>query len=378
MSTTHAALVIGLCSHGLAVARALSREGVTVFAVEQNLNLPGTKTNAVQEIFPVASFSAEDLVPALLDIRQKLQHWQQLVLMPTNDNHVRIVGQALQQLVPPFLLSWVDCAEHILLLQQKDYLEAASHRQQLNYPRSVVFNTTDHIADSIGNMLFPLILKPVKPMSSFKTLIARDSEQLSAFLQQYRHDLPIVAQEYIDGDDKTLFFAEMLLDKGKVIQNVTGRKLASHPPARGQATIAEITPNPEVARLAEQFVAPYQLSGPVALELKKAPDGSFWVIEPTVGRTEFLVELIIAAGYNQPYQEYLIALGQPAPAYHNITPTVWFDTERAPLNYLKSSWSEKSFHPYGKKPAFTYFSLKDIRPFFSACAVLIKRVLFRS
>lgn len=377
MSNTSAALVIGLCSHGLAVTRALTKQGVTVFAVEQNAFLPGTATNSVVQIFPVDSFGADDLVPALIQIRQQLSEWDNLVLMPTNDNHVKIVGEAIGQLAPLYLLSWSDCAKDILLLQKKDFLEQASRKQQINYPKSIVFSDLNDTDSLVKNMQFPMILKPVKPMSSFKTLIVGTRSDLAAKLGEYQHDLPIVGQEYIAGGDTSLFFSEMLLDKGKVIQNLTGRKVASHPPARGQATIAEVYPNEEVASLAEKFVAPYQLSGPVAVEFKMAPDGSFWLIEPTVGRTEFLVELIIAAGYNQPYQEFMVALGLPAPNYTNLKQTVWFDCERAPLNYLKTCWALKTFNPFGKKTAFTYFSLKDMKPFLRACALLLKRVIFK-
>lgn len=377
MFNTSAALVIGLCSHGLAVARALAKEGIAVFAVEQNHSLPGTSSNAVKQIFSVKSFDAIDLVPALLQIRQQLSDWEKVVLMPTNDNHVKIVGEAVEKLVPPYLLSWSDCKENILLLLKKDFLEQASHRQKINYPKSIVFTELDNAEKIVGNMQFPMIIKPVKPMSSFKTIIIDTPVELSMQLAKYQHDLPVVGQEYIAGDDTTLFFSEMLLDKGVVIQNLTGRKLASHPPTRGQATIAEIFSDNEVARLAEKFIKPFQLSGPVAVEFKKAPDGSYWLIEPTVGRTEFLVELIISAGYNQPYQEFMIALGQRAPHYNKIKQTVWFDCERAPLNYLKACWSQKSFKPFGKSPAFTYFLLSDLRPFFAACFLLLKRLMLR-
>lgn len=377
MSNTSAALIIGLCSHGLAVTRALAKQGVTVFAVEQNKSLPGTSTSSVEQIFSVKSFDAADLVPSLLQIRQQLSKWEKVVLMPTNDNHVKIVGEAIQQLVPPYLLSWSECATDILLLQKKDFLEQASSRQQVNYPRSIVFTDLNNIEPLASEMQFPMILKPVKPMSSFKTIIVKTPSDLSLQLNKYQYDLPIVGQEYIAGGDNTLFFSEMLLDKGQVIQNLTGRKVASHPPARGQATIAEIYPNEEVALLAEKFVAPYQLSGPVAVEFKMAPDGSFWLIEPTVGRTEFLVELIISAGYNQPYQEFLVALGMQAPQYSDVKQTVWFDCERAPLNYFKTCWAQKTFRPFGKTPAFTYFSLSDLRPFLQASISLLKRIILK-
>ena len=43
--------MVGLCSHGLATVRALANNGVTVYALERNGDLPGTKTRASQVVF---------------------------------------------------------------------------------------------------------------------------------------------------------------------------------------------------------------------------------------------------------------------------------------------------------------------------------------
>ncbi|MBL0299371.1 MAG: hypothetical protein IPQ21_20035 [Betaproteobacteria bacterium] len=45
---------------------------------------------------------------------------------------------------------------------------------------------------------------------------------------------------------------------------MTGRKVLSHPPGQGQATVAETHADAEVLRLTEQFFAGTQLSGPAA------------------------------------------------------------------------------------------------------------------
>jgi predicted ATP-grasp superfamily ATP-dependent carboligase len=369
-----AALVVGLCSHGLAVSRALQRSGINVYAAEQNPQLPGAATNSIRQLFLVDSFADEQLIPALLDIRRQLAQYQQVVLFATNDNHVRCFGVHLQQLSTAFCISWADSCQAVLRLQKKSELEQIAQQNRLNYPKSAVLSTTDTLTQQLDGFRYPVIIKPVQPLSSFKTQLAANLNELSAQLAQYQADLPILAQEYIAGGDESLYFGALTMDHGKTVQAMVGRKLSSYPVARGQTTVAEVVQEPEVIALTEQFFAGFNLSGPVSLELKKAPDGSFWVIEPTVGRTDFWAELCIAAGFNQPLQEFQLALSQPVTVTALNMNISWFDAERAPLSYWQAVWQHKSLRPYGKRAAFTFWQRSDTAPFFRACRNLLKRL----
>jgi len=228
----------------------------------------------------------------------------------------------------------------------------------------------------LSNFRYPVIIKPAKPLSSFKTQIAANHDEVNKLTEKFAADLPFVAQEYIEGGDQTLYFCALTLNSGNLVQSMGGQKLSSFPPARGQTTIAQTFENHEVTNFTLRFFNQFKLSGPVSLEMKKAPDNTYWVIEPTVGRTDFWSELCIKAGFHQPYQEYLIALGQKASSTP-LSNAVWFDCERAPLNYFKACWTQKTFKPFGKPPAFTYFRLGDLKPFFAACLLLLKRLVLK-
>lgn len=369
-----AALVIGLCSHGISATRGLHQAGVDVYALEQNMAIPGVKTNSVKQVFQVADFSAQNLIPILISIRKQLSQYEHVVLIPTNDNHVRQIGKAFDQLAGHYLLSWSACLDLILRLQKKSELEEISRAQGLNYPKSAVITSVDAAASCVVDFRYPIIIKPVQPLSSFKTQLATNLPELLALLQQFRADLPILAQEYIAGGDESLYFGALMLDHGALVQGMVGRKLSSFPPAQGQTTVAEVVIEPEVLALTQQFFQGFQLSGPVSLELKKAPDGSFWVIEPTVGRTDFWAELCVAAGFNQPYQEFLIAQGIAPVTGPLATDVAWYDAERSPLAYWRAAWQHASLRPFGKRPVFTFFRLRDPRPFGRACLDLAKRI----
>lgn len=368
-----AALVIGLCSHGLSVARALHAAQVEVYAVEKNFHLPGAATSAVRHVFAVSDFSEEVMIPALLALRAELAQYDEVVLFPTNDNHVRIIGSAFARLDGAYRLSWSDCIPQVLRLQKKSELETVSVEHGLNYPRSAVIEHPSAAPAALAGFGYPMILKPVQPLSSFKTILADNAEQLMAALDGNRQDLPILVQEYIAGGDESLYFGALVLERGRPVQSMVGRKLASYPPARGQTTVAEVVHEPGVIALTEQFFEGFALSGPVSLELKQGPDGRFWVIEPTVGRTDFWSELCIAAGFNQPYQEYQLALGQvPAPTPMR-TDLVWYDAEREVLCFWQAAWRQRTLQPYGKRAAFTFWRWGDLAPFWRASGKAVQR-----
>ncbi len=371
-----AALVLGVDSHGLAVVRALAQSGVATYAVEKDLHNPGLQSRYLRGWFPVNSYEASHLEQELPRIRAKLAAHDEVVLLAINDRQVEALASLHAKLKPAFRIAWSEQAATVLHLQRKDQLEARCRAQGLNYPRSQVFVCPDDAGLASG-FRFPMIIKPVRPLSSFKTHMARDAAELKRLLDRYQADLPILGQEYIEGGDECIYFGALTLDKGRVVQSLTGRKLASYPPARGQTIIAETVHAPEVLVATERFFDGLSLSGPVSLELKQAPDGSFWVIEPTLGRTDFWAGLCIGAGFNQPLQEFALALGSGPQAGQPLRACVWYDSERAPLAYLGLAWRSRSLRPRRAHQYFCYAGHGDPKPFWCASLQMLSATVRR-
>lgn len=377
MPDKEAALVIGICSHGLSIIRALHAKGVTVFAIEKNLTTPGVKSKAISKLFLVKDYSDNELITTLINARKELRNWTKVVLFATNDNHVKFICSHYPTLEQYYRISWAQERSIIEKLLDKRNLEHFSQSAGLNYPKSITLTKPDEQPIELEKFRYPVILKPAKPLSSFKTQIAENALQVFSLSKQFCDDLPLVVQEFIEGDDTALFFCALTLHKGEVIQSLVGQKLDSFPPARGQTIVAHTAKNIDVEKLTKQFFQQFNLSGPVSLELKQAPDNTYWVIEPTVGRTDFWSELCIKAGFNQPYQEYLIALDKAVSPTINLKEIIWFDCSRAPLSYFKACWLTKSFSPTNKKAVFTYFDANDLYPFINASLALLKRVVLK-
>ena len=322
------AVVVGTCGHGLTLLRSLAGSDLPLIALEANSGLPGVHTN-LATVEMVADINGPQLIDSLVKLRTRIDCPGLPVLLLTNDAMVRTVCLGWHRLADKYRLSWSDCAENVLPLLDKKSLETRSHLQGLNYPESFIITCETDVQKAISKIGFPMIVKPTHPLKSFKTFIPKSAESLLGWVNNYRADLPFIAQELISGDEGKTFFSALYLDHGKVLARFDGRKIRSRP--MGHTTIAESFPDDEVYQQTLKFFDGLKLSGPVSLELKRAPDGRLWVIEPTVGRTDFWIGLCTANGVNLPMIDYHHQVGETIPEMRQSNKAVWFNEERDPL-----------------------------------------------
>ncbi len=366
------ALVIGLCSHGLAMVRALYLSGAEVHAFESKSDIPGVAT-CLAKIHTVESVKTDALIRSLLEFRLSIPVSTSIILFCTNDDNVTVVGRAVDQLKAHYEISWAHCAEAVLSLLLKDNIEQQCRYKNLNYPKSKTLSTASDIQAISNELSYPFIVKPIKPQSGFKVMKVDSEYELDAIVNRFQMDLPFLAQEWIDGGDDTLFFGAFYLDEGVIVSSFVGQKLASHPPAMGQTTVAVACDNDDVIVAATQFFDGLALSGPVSLELKRDSGGHLWVIEPTLGRTDFWVGLCVAGGCNFLQLEFQKGAGQ-AFSVQRQRPAVWFDSARdaqAVFRYLHLllPWSANR-----KAPSYSYWYRGDWRPFWVSMKKTTARV----
>lgn len=366
------AVVVGLCGHGLAIARALHRNGIRVVALETNSTLPGVRTRCAR-IREVGDINHAGLIDSLLALADEIESQSPPVLILTNDCMVETVGHHLEQLQGRFALSWSACHQRLLPLLRKDEIEARCRVTGLHYPRTVRVDMLDQIVGQVGDLSYPLIIKPTQPLSLFKTLIVNSQGDFSRQADRIAGSLPVIVQEFIPGDDRVIRFGALYLDQGQILARFEGRKLRSRP--MGHTTLAVSEPHDEVHGLVARFFEGLALSGPVSLELKQAPDGSFWVIEPTVGRTDFWVGLCIANGVNLPFIEYRSQTGLPLPKTRQRQSYLWMNGERDPFALF---WAlRQPALLFTKRVAPLYLDVRDMRPFLCAFSDLAYSLLSR-
>lgn len=352
------AIVIGACGHGLAVIHALAIEGVPVIVIESDRSIPGVCTNAAHIEF-VPSMDGVSFIDELVALRRRISCPAKPVLFLANDRMVKLFGVNWECLDDLYFLSWSGCRESILRFVEKSSLENRCREVGLNYPDTQVIDTAacvDRVTDALG---FPLILKPTRPLSSFKTVIPESREKIFETVEAYSSDLPFLAQRFIPGGDETIFFTALYLLDGQVLARFDGHKLRSRP--LGHTTVAESLVDDEVFKKTIEFFNGLRLSGPVSLELKRDANGTLWVIEPTVGRTDFWVGLCIANGVNLPYVEYCQQIGADITVSEQLDRRVWFNEERDPFGFF---WFVYKNQPglKGRGTIFLYFNFHDTKP----------------
>ena len=361
------AVVVGTCGHGLTLLRSLAGSDLPLIALEANSDLPGVHTNlATVEI--VADINGPQLIDILIQLRSRIYCPGMPVLFLTNDAMVRTVCLGWYRLADKYRLSWSDCVENVLPMLDKKSLEARSHRQGLNYPESFIIACEADVQKAIDKIGFPMIVKPTHSLKSFKTFMPKSTESLLGWVKKYCVDLPFIAQKFISGEERETFFSALYLDHGKVLARFDGRKVRSRP--IGHTTIAESFPDDEVYQQTLRFFDGLKLSGPVSLELKRAPDRSLWVIEPTVGRTDFWIGLCTANAVNLPIIDYNHQVGKTVPEMRQSNEAVWFNEERDPLG---RAWFavQPNLTMNGRHSTYLYLYLEDLRPAQKALRIII-------
>lgn len=373
-SARPSAVVVGLCAHGLGIVRDLDCAGIKVIGLESNPSLPGVTTQHA-EIRLVPKINGEALVDTLCEFAGTYGFKTKPVLLLTNDRMVEAVGHHSERISDYYHLSWAKSAASVLRLLGKDQIEKRCHEVGLNYPRSGILTDLTNVGTCLEGFNFPIIIKPTRPLSAFKTIVVDSIDGLNQHRLLLEQALPVLVQEFIAGDDTRIRFGALYLREGLVLARFEGRKLCSRP--MGHTTIAVSEPNENVYELTRKFFDGLGMSGPVSLEMKEGPDGQFWVIEPTVGRTDFWAGLCTANGINLSLYQYLSTLGSPVPIGVQEKTTIWINGERHPgavVWLLRHSLALLLRH----RIRGVYWDWQDRKPFFIAARRHIRALPVRA
>lgn len=368
------AVVLGFNIHGLAVARSLSRAGIEVHAITATMDIPTVSTRYAT-VHLSSRVNTDGIIAVLAKFSQEVLKGKKAVLFPTSDNMVTAIARHWPELESAYLLSWSHCREMILMLIEKKNLPDICQRQGVSHPESISIVSPEDCKRACLSLPSPLIVKPSRPLSNFKTLMVSDLESFMKIVAKYPLDLPYVAQTHIAGGDDSLYFCTMYLIEGRRVCTFTGRKLRAEPQGLGQGTVFAGEKNSELIEISDQFLKGMDLSGPVAIEYKRDASGKYWLIEPNIGRTEYCVDLVIQSGVNLPVIEYNHATGKTmgSPISPRKRDRIWYDTDKDPKCYFRYCKITRQIRPFGKLPVFPYFCHGDWRPLFRASLRLVRR-----
>lgn len=368
------AVVVGLCPHGLSISRSLHQAGIKVVGIEANRLQRGTSTNSA-DVEYVDDINGPGLIEALISLAPSISASGPPVLFLTNDTMVATVGESYGRLGHLYKLSWGTSRNNLLPLLRKEGIEERCRSAGLLYPRTRTIQNIREATATNLDLTFPIIFKPDKPLSKYKTLVAESNHQLKSLRSTIETSLPSIAQEFIPGDESKIRFAALYLIDGEVVARFEGRKLRSRP--MGHTSVAISETNDQLHSLARFFFDGLRLTGPVSLEAKEDADSKFWIIEPTVGRTDFWVGLCVKDGINLPLIEYNNQCGRRQAPGAQLDRTLWINGERDPAALV---WLALKYPGYLLRLRIVgvIVSSTDILPFVRWAAVSLRTLPVRA
>jgi predicted ATP-grasp superfamily ATP-dependent carboligase len=324
------AVLVGLGLNGLGVARSLGKEGVRVIALDSNPRSP-TWATRYADVRHVESLAGVKLINTLLELRSALP--SDPVLLLTEEEAVATVSAMRERLAGKYLFSLPSDDLIRRLLDKLTFQELA---EQLGspIPRSLrISHDTDHA--ELASLRYPCVLKAATKTVEFgrrfrKAYRVSNPAEAINLWQQMRDLAPeMILQEWIEGSDADVYFClQYRPSNRRDVISFTGRKLMQWPPLVGGT--ATCIPAPEVEQelslLTEQFFSSVGFVGLCSMEYKRdSRNGRFYMVEPTVGRTDYQEEVATLNGVNIPFAAWRAEMGLPSPPRRQTRLLGWRD-----------------------------------------------------
>jgi len=385
-----AAVVIGLdCITGLQSARILAARGVPVIGIASDVNHFCTRTRSVRAVLR-ADISSMEVIEVLCKLGPTLS--EKAVLYPCTDASVLMVARERERLTPWFHVVLPATDVLVALMDKVRFLELAE-RSGVRIPATRILRTRADVERAARELPFPCILKPAlktpewERHSPFKVHRANDGEHLLRLYDEYgRHADLLIAQQWIDGGDDTLYSCNCYYDReAKPVCSFVARKLRQWPPRTGTSSLGEEVRNDVVRDLTLRLFGSLSFRGLGYLEVKRDPrTGEHFVIEANPGRPTGRSAIAEAGGVELLYSMYCETLGLPLPEgleqrYGGAKWIFWRQDFRSALYYWRRgelSLREWAASWRGKK-ASAVFSWSDPGPVLADIPALLRVALGR-
>lgn len=375
-----ACVVAGIDLNGLGVLRSLGKARVPLVALDTDLAKPTLATRFGTKV-RVRALSGPEFVDELLVLRRRFASNPVLIL--TQEASVATVSAARERLIDSYRFSM---PKHALMEQllDKKHFHMLAQRHGFPVPRTVYLSGYGTAA--LRDLRFPCVLKPPTKHAGYAAQfikayrVANIAEVEHLWLRMREVIDSAIVQEWIEGTDADVYFCLQYRCPQSSVSFV-GRKLNQWPPLVGGT--ATCMPAPDAAAaltaLTDRFFEAVGFVGICSMEYKRdARDGRFYMVEPTVGRTDFQEEVAVLNGVNIPLAAYRDALGEPPPIAAQVNPPrVWRD----PLGYAKAkrAGAHDPMHELapGIKVCDAYFRTDDPGPYVALQLEGVRRRLSR-
>lgn len=310
------AVVMGLGTIGLAIARSLGQMGVAVTGVDKSRLSVGQYSRYCKGIVcPDMNLDEAGYIKLLMDLAAGAP--EKPVLIPSRDQEVALAARYMDKLSRSFRIPWANNKVISQLVDKRRFYELIRD-MDIDYPATYVPENARHAAEISREIPYPCIVKPIDtvPFSSqfsVKCFFATNAEEL---LRGYERAVnaghEVIFQEVIPGDDRCLFMPGGYFDRdSEPLGLFMQRKIRSAPAQFGIGSLIESWRDPEVLRMGTEFLKEIRFHGIGIMEFKRDPrNGRYKVIEVNA-RPWTQLYLATLSGVNLPYIAYRDALGEP-------------------------------------------------------------------
>lgn len=368
-SETASAIIIGGHVNGLGVVRSLAPLGVPVLILDTDLAQPTMRTRYGRKM-AVPELSGSPLIESLRKMRGEFAC--KPVLFPTQEAGLATLSSAYPEIGELYRIA-LPPQSIVQKMLDKNLFQAEAERLGFLVPRSVQL-TRGQSPTGMEQLRYPCVLKPA----------AKDEVYAHHFSKAYRIASPseaealwarmepiietAIVQEWIDGGDSDIYFClQYRPPSGADATSFCGRKTLQWPPLVGGTAVCVPAPEfaQELTETTSRFFGQTGVTGLCSMEYKRDPrDRKFYMVEPTVGRTDYQEEIATLNGVNIPLAAYSDLAGTShAPTLRKTSPAGWRD----PFGYhnaLVAGGADPvpTLHP-DLKLVDAYFRLGDPMPY---------------
>lgn len=316
----------------------------------------------------IASTEGDVLIDALRSIAQ--QKPEKPVLFLTEEKSVSTVSERRDEIQPYFHIVLPEKALLAALMHKQGFQDLANRHGSAVPPAVRIRSEAD--LPALASLRFPCVLKPAIKDYGYgakfkKAYVVQSAAEVADLFREIAPVMSdLIVQEWIEGSDSDIYFCLQYIGcNGEIVASFSGRKIRSWPPRIGGT--ASCTSAPEFHRELQSMTAGFfrhiGFIGMGSMEYKRDPrDGRFYMVEPTVGRTDFQEEVATVNGTNIPLAAYCHELGKSPPdASYRSPPRIW----REPVTDRWSAQLQPEIMQPTGATVDAYWRLNDVMPWIS-------------
>lgn len=322
------AVVVGSGLNALGIVRSLATAGVPVHLLYSDVDAAVHSRFASRQ--KIERTDGQALVSALLEIGKSAP--DKPVLYLTEEKTVLTVSERRDELLPYFRIV-LPAHDTLTALMHKQGFQRMAAELQSPIPQAVYLRTESDLT-ALAGLKYPCVLKPAVKDYGYgakfqKAYVVQTPDEAAQLYRQIAPTLSdLIVQEWIEGSDSDIYFClQYIAADGSTVASFVGRKIRSWPPRIGGTASCTAAPEyqDKLSALTTDFFRQVGFVGMGSMEFKRDPrDGEFYMVEPTVGRTDFQEEVATLHGHNLPLAAYCTETGVALPPVQAVTrQTLW-------------------------------------------------------